>query len=813
MTTERRENFLAGLLDDLAYGVRLARRTPVTALTIILIVALGIGGSTAVFSVVNNTLLRPMMLPDVDRIVRIDDVSVGAGGMGTETNISPRNYTALSEAQRSFDAVTVQDARWFVASGGGDPERLRGAGVSRGWIETLGVRPLVGRTFTTEELDAAAGSDAVIIGHGFWQRRFAGSADAIGSTITLNDRPRVVVGVMPPGFRFPYEAEVWVPIAYDAQEGGAHYMLAFGRLREDVSLDRAQQELAALSLQLAEQYPETNRDWQMRAQPLRDNLVRGYDRTALALLATVGFLLVIGCVNVAALVLARATQRSQELVVRAALGANRARQARQLSAELFVLAAAGGVIGLFVAMLLRPMLGTLVPPTMSVELAQNEIALDLRVFGFALALVLVTVVFAGLLPSLRALPRDLGSVLRQSRSSSARVSRRTVRGLVIGEVALAMVLLVGAGGVVLGFTRAFGGPAGYNADGVLALRIALPDSRYAEPGAHARAATALLEQINAAPGVTSAALSTTNPRLQSWTAGVLSGDAQQGDQAQPVQLVLADGPLQRTLGTRVIAGREIEERDRADAPPVVVVSANLAERLWPGENALGRTLMLEGAPPQLPKPTVIGVVDDVRWADETDAAIYLPYQQAQIPMLMREFHLFVRTPGDEAAVVGAVRAAVARVDAGLPLFGVAPLEDVRGPEYELARSGAGIGAGFAVLGTILAALGIFGTLSYSVAQSRHEWAVRKAVGAAPMRIFSSLIGEGIVLLAIGGVIGVAGGIALSTTLSSVLTDMAPLGRGVYAALFGVLIAVGLIACAAPARRAARVEPMIALRDS
>ncbi len=366
-------------MHDLHYSARLARRTPGTTLLIVLVLGLGMGASTAVFTVLNNTLLRPMMLEDVDELVRIDDVNLGPDGTGDERNISPLNVDALGRSSRTLAAVTVQQARWFVLSGRDEPVRLRGAAVSGGWNRALGVQPVIGRGFSEDELRGGDGSTAVLLGYDLWQRSFSGSSSVLGRAVVLNGTPRTVVGVMPRGFHFPYEAEVWVPIHYDPQNGEAHYLLAFGRRKPGATIEAVNAELATISRRLAAEYPATNTDWRMRAQDLRENLVRGADHVTLALLATVAFLLILSSVNVAALMLARMHGRRRELLLRAALGASRVRQLRQITTEALLLSAAGAIVGLILTIFLFPILGALVPPVMSVELAQNDLVLDPRV--------------------------------------------------------------------------------------------------------------------------------------------------------------------------------------------------------------------------------------------------------------------------------------------------------------------------------------------------------------------------------------------------------------------------------------------------
>lgn len=794
---------------SIRYTLRLARRAPATTLIIIAVLAVGMGASTAIFSVVNNTLLRPMMLERIDELVRIDDVSVGPGGRGTGSNISPLNVEALRREARTLSAVAVQQARWFVRTGAGEPERLRGAAVSDRWHETLGVRPVLGRGFTDAELRAGERSSVVLIGHDAWQRHFGGSPAALGRSIVLDGVGRTVVGIMPRGFRFPYEAEVWIPLEYQPDNGASHYLLALGRRAATASLTSVNAELDAISERLARAHPATNASWRMRAQPLRENLVRGADSTALALLATVAFLLIIASVNVAALILARMNARRREFLICAALGASRARQVRLVVTEATLLTMAGAVAGLGVARALFPPLGALVPPVMSVELAQNDLVLDVRVFAFTILVMMLTVLLAGLGPALQALPRDLQGALRgDGRSGGSRAGRWTLRGLVVGEVALAVMLLVGASGVIAGFIRSYGGSPGYHADRVLAMRLSLGDAAYPSPDDRVRAAAAIIDEVRAVVGIDNVALSTTNPRLGGWTSLAYRADADASVPGTEVQLVLVSPAWFNTMRVAV-EGRDFDPFDRAAAEPVAIVSRSLAATFWSDRPAPGERIRTGTVPMPL---TVIGVAADTRWADGPPHALYLPWTQATSPLLTREFHLMLRTRGDPLAGAPAVRDRIRAVAPDVPVFGVAPLTELRGPAYVLGRTGAAISAGFALFGTLIAGIGILGALMYALLATRHEYAVRQALGATPASIARRYLAEVLAVLAAGAIIGAAGGLSLGSLLRHWVPDAVTVSGALYAAIAAGLLLMGGVTALLPTVRAARTDPMLVLRD-
>ena len=776
---------------------------------IVVVLALGIGASTAIFSVLNNTLLRPMMLERIDELVRIDDVTVGPGGQGAGSNISPLNVEALIRESQTLSSVTVQQARWFVLTGAGEPERLRGASVSAGWHETLGVRPVLGRGFTEDELREGERSTAVLIGHDVWLRHFGGAATVLGRSIVLDGVGRTVAGVMPRGFRFPYEAEAWVPLEYQPDNGTSHYLLAFGRRAPGTPLTSVNAELQVISERLAVAHPATNSGWLMRAQPLRENLVRGADTTAIALLATVTFLLLIACVNVAALILARMSTRRREFLIRAALGASRATQVRLVMMEAALLTVAGAGAGLGVTRALFPMLGALVPPVMSVELAQNDLVLDARVFAFTVAVTLVTVLLAGLVPALRALPRDLQSALRgDGRSGGSRAGRWTLRGLIVGEVTLAVMLLVGASGVIAGFVRAFGGAPGYDADQVLAMRLSLGDAAYPTPADRVRAGAAIVDEVRAVAGIDDVALTTTNPRLGGWTSLAYRADADESVAGTEVQLVLVSPAWFSTMRI-ALEGRDFDTSDRSGGDPIAIVSRSLAATFWPEGNVAGERIRTRIATPPL---TVVGVAADTRWATDPRHALYLPWSQATSALLTREFHLVLRTHGDPLAAVRAVHSRIRGVAPDVPVFGVAPLADQRGPQYVLERTGAAISAGFALFGTLIAGIGVFGALTYTVLATRQEYAVRQALGATPASIARRYLAEVLALIGAGTVFGAFGGIAVNRLLRHWLVDAVTVGGAFYAAIIVGLLLLGCLTAVLPAWRAARTDPMLVLRD-
>lgn len=802
------------LMNDIRHASRQLRRAPGFTAVVVLTLALGIGATTAIFSVVNNTVLRPMMVREIDRLVRLDDSTVGEPDV--PLNITPLNIEAVRAQSTSFEAVTVQQYQPFILQGDGEPERLRGVAVSEGWLETLGIRPVAGRGFRAEEQAEGAASDAVLIGHGLWQRRFGQSPDAVGSTLLLNGRSRTVVGVLPRGFRFPYEGEVWVPLEYEPTNGRDHYLLAFGRLAEGVSLEEAQRELGVISERLAREYPATNEGWIVRATDLRRNLIRGHDRTALALLLIVGFLLLMSCVNVANLMLASSVFRQREMAIRAALGAGRRHQLRQLATESLLLAALGGAAGLLLALWLRPYLSHLVPPVMSVELAQDEIVLDLRVVVFVAGVSLLSGVLASLIPKLRSADFELHATLKEGTRAGGqgRRGRRFGRGMVAAEFGFAMTLLVGASLVVQGFMAGYGGPLGFDPERLLTLRLALPEHEYATAEERNLLVERMLRRVDAVPGVGSAAASSANPLLGGRSTRVVREGAslEPSFEGHPANHRYASPGLFRTLGIPLVAGRPFTPQDDAAHPGVVIVSRSMADRLWPGVDPLGRRLKQGGPGSDSPWLTLVGVAGDIRDEGDLEDTLYVPYAQHDSARGATELHLIVRTDGDPRGLGRAVQSAVWEIDSDLPVYDVAAMADVRSSGYLLERAGARMGSAFGLFALLLAALGVYGVIAYAVSQNRREWAVRKALGAAPPRILGSILAEASKAIVPGLIAGAAGAWAFARLLESWLVDIGTPHPAVYPALALVLGLVGLAACLGPARMASRIDPMTSLRE-
>ena len=815
LTTGDRRTVWADLSQDMRYGARVIRKRPLLPLLAVLTLAAGIGGSAAIFTVVNGTVLRPMMVPEIEDLVRIDDAVVTAGGLSDDTNMSPAFAEALRSRQTSFSAVAIQQAAFFTWTGSGEPERIRGSAVSEGWTETLRIAPVFGRFFTADELREGPASGRALISHSLWQRRFGGRPDVLGKTMTLNGAPRTIVGVMPRGFRFPYEAEVWVPIRFDPANAAMHYLLTFARLREDRTLDNAQAELRTISEALQHNAAAGDTRYRMVAYPLRENLIRGFDRSAMLLLAVAASLWLLACVNVAGLAVARLSARQGELVVRTALGASRWRQARQLLAEMLILVILGAGLGLGLAILATPHLGVLVPPIMSVELAQNELAVDARVLLFTLSITVAAAIAIAVLPALRASKVDLHSGLKDAgRSGRGRGARRFGAGLVVAEVATAMVMLSVAGGILLSYQRTHLGAMGYEPAGVLSFAVSLPDFAYPDAQRRRDFGQRMLESIAALPGVESVGAGTGNPRLDDGYDPIhpLSGPRALITAPPPAHVAFVTSGAAPALALELVEGRLLDATDRGGAPVAGVVTEDLARLLWPGKSALGESFRV-GADPNMPAATVVGVIRRVRQATLPEGTVYLSLAQTPGGFFPRELNVFVRTPGDPMGAIAAIRAAIAAIDTKVPLFRIARLDEVRSSEFLLERAGAVLGGAFSGFGMVLAAIGVLGVLSNAMQARFREFALRKVIGATASEIRRQILLYALRLIAAGIAVGLVVNALLGALLRGLVPDATPLGISHYALLSLFVLALGMLSALSPAWSAGRAEPAELLRTS
>jgi putative ABC transport system permease protein len=793
---------------DLRYAARALRKNPTFATTAAATLALAIGANTTMFSVLNAVLLRPLPYRSAEQLAMLwtedptENLREGRSALWDVEQWRGQSQTFADLA--TFDTVST------LLTGADGVEQIVGASMSPNLLSVLGVRPLLGRSFSAEETER--GQRLVLISHRFWQARFGGMSDALGATLVINDVPSQIVGILPADFRIGNVAvDVWRPHATRPSVRGGQTWFVVGRIRPGVSFDQAQAEMSAVARRLDDQLPAAARNQGITVVPLSLYVVGPQPRLALWMLGGAVFcVLLIAAANVTSLSLARTTARAREMAVRAALGANAGRIVRQLFTESVLLAAVSGVMGTLLALWGIRLIRAVGPA----DLARlNEVNVDLRVLGWTLATTLLAGILVGLAPAMTTLRRDLRPSGEESgRSvSSGTFTRRIRRALVVSQFALAIVLLVGAGLLVRSWWYVSNVDAGFRPERVLVMGVSAPTALV--PGQRTDLYHRVLEQIQSVPGVESAGIIddmfSDNPREH-----VLTVERIDGTVSERLRLtrdeVSAD--LFRTLGTPLLRGRFFSIEDRPDAPMVAIVSDAMARRSWPGQDPVGRRFMFGARDSGAPWFMVVGVVGDMRrQGPEREALPQIFVSLAQNPP-SRNVGLFVRTSSDDPlAMAGAVRAAVGRVEKNAAISGVAPLEQQLGSYLTQRRFQTSLLTGFSVVALLMAAVGIYGLIQYSIATRTREIGLRMAIGARPGDIFRMIISEGLTLSLTGVAIGLVGAFWLGGAGSSLLLGVTASDPLTFTTVSLLLTAVALAACYFPARRAMRLDPIRALR--
>ena len=808
---------MSSVLHDLRYAGRALLKSPGFTTVAVLTLALGIGANTAIFSVVNGVLLKPLPFHEAERLVRVFEVT--RGGLGTA---SPPNFTDWRADSSAFREMAAYTATAGVLGGAGDPQRVAGAAVTGGFFPVLAAGPLIGRAIS--ESDAVVGQDRVVVlSYGLWQRRFGADPGIAGRTLQLDGRDYTVTGVMPAGFEYPAGAEMWVPLAFTEEDletqRGAHYLDVIARLESGATVEQASSEMAAIADLLEARYPDSNTGSSAAVLPLREAIVGNARPALLILLGAVGFVLLIACANVANLLLARTAARKRELAVRSALGAGQARLVRHVLAESVLLALIGGVAGLVLARLALEVLLTLSFDGLP-RLAETR--LDTTVLVFTAAVSVLTGVVFGLLPAIRSgRARDLTVALKTGGGAVAqdRGSGRTQGALVVGERALAVLLLAGAGLLLKSFIALQRVDPGFNPIGVLTFNIALPRAGYPEPQ-DARAFFGEFERrVAGLPGVERVAgifglpLTGFNYTISVERLDGAPAYAEPGEERYTQVRVVTPGYF-RAMEIPLLAGRALAETDRAGTEPVVVVNESAAELLWPGGDALGHRFEL-GTTLGLGGPriggTVVGVVADVRHHGPAEAPrpeVYAAHGQFPIDFMS----MTVRSSVPAASLVNPVREQLRAMDRSLPM------DDVRTMEQRLAASVAQprlymlLLSVFAAAALLLAAIGIYGVMACSVRHRVHEIGIRRALGAGAGEVLRMVVGSAMALALAGLALGLLAALALTRVLAGLLHGVSATDPLTFAGVALLLTAVALLASFIPARRAARVDPMIALRE-
>ncbi|MFL6227288.1 MAG: ADOP family duplicated permease [Pyrinomonadaceae bacterium] len=809
-----RVNVFSDLWQDLRYGARVLLKNRAFTIVAVIALALGIGANSAIFSVVNTVLLRPLPYKDPERIVSVDEDN-SRHGFPHDTP-APANYIDWRDQNKVFDQMAAIADLSMNLTGAGEPERLDGRRVSASLFPLLGVEPQLGRWFSPEE-DQAGANHSIILSHALWQRRFGGDARIVGKKITMNGYDFEVVGVMPASFQFPTrEDQFWIPIAFSQREAArrrSHFLEVYARLKDGVTLEQARAEMTTIAARLAQQYPEENTDLGAGVVPLQEQLVGNIKPALLVLLGAVGFVLLVACANVANLLLARAAVRQKEIATRVALGASRLRLIRQFLTESLLLAMIGGVFGLLLSVWGVRLLKAFIPENIS---QAASITVDVKVLAFTLLVSLLTGLVFGLAPATQATKFNLNETLKEGGRDSASGSRgsRIRAALVIAEVALSLVLLVGAGLLVNSFLHLRGVDPGFHTDHLLTMNVVLPAQKYADQAHRSAFYDDLLRRVEALPGVKSAAVASQIPLIRQ---GDSNGIAFEGrpDPAPGQENIVATRIVSpryfQTMGIQLLRGRPFGEQDRADAPAAVVVSESMARRYYPGEDPLGKRISF--GKPQSPDDwmTIVGIVNDVRQYNldaEPKPQIYLTYQQAGF---FAPRHLIIATSVEPRGLGSAVRGAVWEIDKDQPVSDISTMEDVLSESIARQRFSMILLAVFAAVGLILAAVGLYGVMSYSVAQRRHEIGIRMALGAQASDVLRMVVGQGLKLVFVGVAIGLIASLALTRVMASLLFGVSATDPTTFAVISLVLVSAGVLACFVPARRATKVDPMIALR--
>jgi putative ABC transport system permease protein len=796
------------LLLDLRLGIRSLRRNAGFSAAALLTLALGIGGTCAIFGVLNAVFFRPLPFADEVRLVRLQDFAAAPGGAISPFNISGQHFLEIAAQAKTFLGMTAQRGRSAILTGGDRAERLQAVLLSPRSTAVLGVRPAMGRAFLPDEEESGEDSGVAMISAALWRSRLGSDPAAVGRTLQLDARTRRIVGILPAGFRFPYRADVWLPARIDPTSPDDYAV--FARLAPGRTLEEARAELKAIASRMGEHDPRIYPGYGIVATPLRESLVGDQDRVALALLSVLGLFLLLACVDVAMLLFARSVARQQEFALRSALGASRGRQIRQLLTESALLAILGGALGVILAAELGPALWALVPSNLSEQLGLVEAPFDPRVLAFAFLVSLASALFAGAVPALQATRPDLHTVLRAAPPGSATGERRRLLGFFVsGQIAVALVLLCGAGLVIENFRLLRGVDLGFDERQLLTGEIELPRATYSEGARRALLVAQLSERLASTPGVAGAGVITMNPlRGATWSAPVIA-EGQEERQAASIYHRLVTPGLLGAMRIPLLRGRDVTALDGPNAPQVAVVSARLAARLWPGEDPVGKRLRIARA--GAPWRTVIGIAGDVRERFDVHEAWYLPYAQNAASPAGEALELMVRSALDPGALASAVRAAVAAIDAELAVSDLAMMDQVRAETLSQERVAAQTVSLFALVGLALAAIGTYGVISYAMARRTRELAIRSALGAAPRSLIGLVMGQGLVLAAVGVLAGVGAAVALHRVIASQLTQVAAADPRIYAGVSALLLVIAAAATWLPARRALGIDPAIALR--
>ena len=795
---------------DITYSLRVLLKNYAFTIVVVLTLALGIGANTAIFSFANGILLRPLPYPQSDRLVVLDETALKQGV--ASMSVSYPNFLDWREQNTVFEDIgTYYGTGRFSLIGAGEPVDIRGSRISHGLFEILRVPPQLGRTFTANE-DRPNEDAVVILGYDLWQRNFGGDPNILGKKITISNRSRTVIGVMPQGFKFPEVSDLWVPLALTPKlfTRNDHGLNSIARLKDGVTLAQAQSEMHNIAARIEQQNPVTNEGLGVNVMSLHENLSGDYREALLVLLGVVGCVLLVACVNVANLMLARGTARQKEFALRSALGASRWRIVRQLLLESLLLATVGGVLGFVLSIWALRLLLSAIPFQLPFWMNFN---VDLRVLGFTIGITLLTGLIFGSAPALQTSRVDLNDTLKEGGRGSTGVRSRARSLLVVTEIALSLMLLVGAGLMIQSFVRLRHVNIGLDPKNVLTASVSLPQTKYREPESRTQFFKQLVERVRNLPGVESASGTGTLPLAGCCWGRSLTVEGYpvlSVGQAPVIQHTVVTPGYFRTMGIPLLAGRDFTDADTKDAPDVTIVDERLARQYWPNESPIGKRVRF--GPPEDNEPwhTVIGVVSTVRHQrvqEDTRMSVYLPHQKITLSGLS----LVARTSSNPKDFISAIRREVAQLDPDLPVSEIATMEEVVAESIWQPRLYATLFAVFAGGALALALIGIYGVMAFLVQTRTHEIGVRMALGATARDVFKLIVGRGMKLTAVGIVIGIGGAIALTRLIHGLLFNTSATDPLTFVLISLLLSLAAFLACYIPARRAAKTDPLVALR--
>jgi len=807
------------LFKELRYGIRSLLKHPGFSAIAVITLALGIGANTAMFSVVNAVLLRPLPYHDPGRLVTIWEESPQRGMY--QMPVSFANLRDWVDQNHTFEQISAYTFTNLNLTGAGEPARLSAVRASANLFPLVGSAPMLGRQFLPEE-DKEGANHVVMLGHAVWRSRFGADTGIVGKSLTLNNQDYTVVGVMSPGFQFPVgfgylgkvlndPTDLYVPMAATSAESrrGNYSFFAIGRLKPGVTIDQARAEMTTIEGRLEQSYPEGNSGIGISLIPTQEQTVKEIRPALLVLFGAVAFLLLIACANIANLLLARAASRKKELAIRSALGASRMRVLRLLLMESLLLSLAGGCLGLLLALWGTDALMALAPENIP---RLNEVGVDARVFGFTLAISIVTGILFGLIPGIQAAKPDLNETLKEGsrESMESAAGKRTRSVLVAVEVALSLVLLIGAGLMIKSFLKLQQMNLGFNPENVLAVNLTLSHSRYPEDRQQSAFFQDVLSRLQSLTGVQSVGATTALPLTLSVSGSDFRIEGRPDPEAGKEMVInttsVSPGYF-RTLGVALVKGRDFSDRDKSDAPRAAIINNHLASIYFPNEDPIGKRITFDDRESWI---SIVGIIGDVKQLgldSSAKAEVYFPYLQVAAPSMS----LVVRTASNPLSLVTAVKSQIQMIDKDLPT------DDAETMQQLLAESNSGrrfnmlLLSIFAIVALVLAIVGIYGVMSYTVTQRTHEIGIRVAIGAQSRDVFRMVIGQGMLLAMIGIACGLVGAFALTRLMATMLFGVAPTDPATFVGISALLTVVALAACYIPGRRAMKVDPLVALR--